>query len=98
VSCRNGVDAGFVGWVHGNVRLQAKPSVRKSNARGSGKGDVSLTNTTGEHAGDSIALDHILPIAVVPELAARFFNLDALPAKENQAKAARIGRRELDLA
>jgi len=28
----------------------------------------------------------------------RFFNLEALPAKENQSKAARIGRRELDLA
>ena len=34
----------------------------------------------------------------MPELAACFFNLDALPAKENQAKAARIGRREVEIA
>jgi hypothetical protein len=35
---------------------------------------------------------------VVPELAARFFNLDVVPARENLAKADRIGRRELDIA
>lgn len=54
--------------------------------------------TKGEHAGDFIALDHILPRSVVPELAARFFNLEALPARVNLAKSARIGARELDLA
>jgi hypothetical protein len=56
------------------------------------------TITKGEHAGDSIALDHFLPTAVVPELAARFFNLETPPAHENQAKSAKIGRRELELA
>lgn len=54
--------------------------------------------TKGEHAGDFIALDHILPRSVVPELAARFFNLEALPARVNLAKSAKIGKRELDLA
>jgi hypothetical protein len=39
-----------------------------------------------------------LPRSIVPELAARFFNLEALPAPENLAKAAKVGRRELDLA
>jgi len=33
----------------------------------------------GPHAGDSIALDHDLPKSVVPELAARFYNLEAIP-------------------
>ena len=54
--------------------------------------------TKGEHTGDFIALDHILPRSVVPELAARFFNLEALPARVNLAKSAKIGQRELDLA
>lgn len=54
--------------------------------------------TKGGHAGDFIALDHILPRAVVPELAARFFNLEALPARENLAKSAKIGKREVVLA
>lgn len=48
--------------------------------------------------GEGIALDHVLPRAVVPELAARFYNLEAIPAKENGSKGAKIGKRELDLA
>lgn len=39
------------------------------------------TITKGPHAGDSIALDHVLPRAIVPELAARFYNLEAIPSK-----------------
>lgn len=54
--------------------------------------------TTGPHAGDSIALDHVLPRAIVPELAARFYNLEAIPSRQNARKAADIGKRELDLA
>jgi hypothetical protein len=54
--------------------------------------------TKGEHSGDCIALDHILPRSVVPELAARFYNLEALPARVNLAKSDRIGQRELNLA
>lgn len=52
----------------------------------------------GEHAGDSIALDHVLPRSLVPELAARFYNLEAIPSRQNLAKSDRIGKRELELA
>ncbi|HEX7261124.1 MAG TPA: YqaJ viral recombinase family protein [Luteolibacter sp.] len=48
--------------------------------------------------GDSIAIDHILPRAVVPELAARFYNLEAVPARKNLKKSAKITKREMDLA
>jgi len=58
----------------------------------------SPTITKGKHAGDSVALDQVLPRAVVPELAARFYNLEAIPAKENLAKSAKIEERELLLA
>lgn len=54
--------------------------------------------TKGEHAGDSIALDHILPRSIVPELAARFYNLEAIPSKVNLQKSAKIRKRELQLA
>jgi hypothetical protein len=54
--------------------------------------------TLGEHAGDSIALDHVLPCAVVPELEARFYNLEPVPAAVNRAKSAKITQREIDLA
>ncbi|MES2922114.1 MAG: hypothetical protein V4819_11235 [Verrucomicrobiota bacterium] len=58
----------------------------------------SPTITKGEHAGTGIALDHVLPRSVVPELEARFYNLEAIPAKDNLRKGAAIGKRELDLA
>ncbi len=58
----------------------------------------SPTITKGAHAGDSIALDHVLPRAVVPELAARFYNLEAIPARENLEKSAKITQREVTLA
>ena len=54
--------------------------------------------TIGEHAGAAIALDHVLPRAVVPELAARFYNLEAIPAKENLRKSDKITVRELLVA
>ena len=54
--------------------------------------------TKGENAGDSIAMDHVLPRAVVPELAARFYNLEAIPAKENLQKSDKITEREVTLA
>ena len=52
----------------------------------------------GAARGTQVALDHVLPRAVVPELAARFYNLEAIPARENQMKGANVGKRELQLA
>ena len=52
----------------------------------------------GKHSGDSIARDHVLPRSIVPELEARFYNLEALPARENLAKSAKITDREVTLA
>jgi hypothetical protein len=54
--------------------------------------------TMGDHIGDTIELDHVLPRVIVPELAARFYNLEAVPAKVNGRKSARITEREITLA
>lgn len=54
--------------------------------------------TQGTHAGDTVALDHVLPIAVMPELAARFYNLEAIPSLANRKNSADITKRELELA
>ena len=54
--------------------------------------------TKGESIGDSIAIDHVLPRSIVPELAARFYNLEAIPAKKNLLKSANITEREINLA
>ena len=58
----------------------------------------SPTITRGPHAGDTVALDHVLPRSIVPELAARFFNLEAIDASSNLAKSAKITAREVALA
>jgi hypothetical protein len=52
----------------------------------------------GPHAGEGIALDHVLPRSILPELAAKLFNLEAITAKDNRAKSAKITARELKLA
>ena len=54
--------------------------------------------TRGPHTGDTIALDHVLPRSIVPELAARFFNLEAIAASANLAKSAKVTAREVALA
>ena len=54
--------------------------------------------TDGEHKGDKVALDHVLPVSLVPELAASFWNLEILASKVNRAKSAKITEREVELA
>jgi hypothetical protein len=52
----------------------------------------------GPKAGDGVAIDHILPRAVVPELAGKFYNLEPIPAGDNLAKSAHVRDRELEIA
>ncbi len=58
----------------------------------------SPTITKGMEAGRAVHLDHIIPIHIAPELAARFYDLAAISDRENEAKGAKITQRELDLA
>ncbi len=74
------------------VRLLPRSEWKSSHTSGS------PTITTGPDAGDSIALDHVRPRSIVPELAARFYNLEAVPSGANLSKSKKIGKRELDLA
>lgn len=41
--------------------------------------DGSPTIIKGPHSGEAIALDYVLPISIVPELAATYYNLEASP-------------------
>jgi hypothetical protein len=54
--------------------------------------------TKGDHQGDTVALDHVIPRSVVPELEARFYNLEILPSRVNRKKSADITEREVALA
>ena len=52
----------------------------------------------GPYMGDTVAVDHIIPIAVVPELENRLFNLEFMPTRLNQEKGAKVGVRQRQLA
>jgi hypothetical protein len=42
------------------------------------------------HQCDTVALDHVIPRSVVPELDTRFYNLEILPSRVNRKKSADI--------
>jgi len=52
----------------------------------------------GPYIGDVASVDHIIPIAVVPELDNVIANLELLPLKLNESKNSKIGDRQRDLA
>jgi hypothetical protein len=52
----------------------------------------------GPYRGEKLSVDHIIPRSVVPELDNVIANLELLPVKLNEAKNAKIGARQLDLA
>jgi hypothetical protein len=47
---------------------------------------------------NTVALDHVIPRSVVPELDARYYNLEILPSRVNRKKSADITEREVALA
>lgn len=52
----------------------------------------------GPYRGEKLSVDHIIPLAVVPELDNVIANLELMPLKLNEGKNAKIGARQLDLA
>lgn len=52
----------------------------------------------GPYQGDDLAVDHIIPVAVAPELGPLIANLELLPARMNAAKRGKVGERQVDLA
>lgn len=72
--------------------MDASPRRDSTNSGGS------PTITQGPHTGEGIALDHVLPRSIVPELVGKFYNLEAITAKANRKKTAKITAREVELA
>ena len=58
----------------------------------------SPTVTAGPYAGEPAEVDHIIPIALAPELGKEFANLELLPRSVNRKKGAKIGERQRDYA
>lgn len=58
----------------------------------------SPTVTLGPYAGEPAEVDHIIPIALAPELGKEFANLELLPRSVNRKKGAKMGQRQWDYA
>ncbi len=58
----------------------------------------SPTITLGPYAGDQLSVDHIIPLAVAPQLDHVIANLELMPLKMNLKKKNKIGARQQALA
>jgi hypothetical protein len=56
------------------------------------------TARRGPYRGEKLSVDHIIPIAVAPELDNVIANLELMPLKMNEGKSASVGARQVALA
>jgi hypothetical protein len=54
----------------------------------------SPTVARGPYAGDELSVDHIIPFAVVPQLAHVIANLELMPLRMNRSKGDKMGERQ----
>jgi len=54
------------------------------------------TITAGPYKGGKTSVDHIVPVAIVPELDNVVANLELLPLRVNESKGAKMGERQRD--
>lgn len=58
----------------------------------------SPTVQNGPYRNDDLTVDHIVPVAVAPELDKVIANLELMPRRMNSAKGAKLGSRQYDYA
>jgi len=51
----------------------------------------------GDHRGDQLSVDHVIPRSVVPELDKVIANLELVPLKGNEEKSDKVGKRQIEL-
>ena len=87
--------AGFIRWgMIENLRLAKELGILTPEGMAELRRGKSATITKGEYAGQEAQADHVIPLAVCPELGNQVFNLELLPGKLNQNKGAKIGERQ----
>ena len=84
----------ILGSLFENYRLVNQMGLFTSEGMNELRQGKSATITKGEYAGQEAEADHVIPVAVCPELSNQVFNLELLPAKLNRAKGAKIGERQ----
>jgi len=53
------------------------------------------TITRGQYAGQGAEADHVIPLAVAPELGNQVMKLELLPAKLKRSKSDKVGQRQM---
>ena len=87
--------AGFIRWgMLENLRLAKQLGILTPEGMAELRRGKSATITKGEYAGQEAEADHVIPVAVCPELRNQVMNLELLPAKLNRSKGAKIGERQ----
>ena len=87
--------AGFIRWgMLENLRLAKQLGILTPEGMAELRRGKSATITRGEYAGQEAEADHVIPVAVCPELRNQVMNLKLLPAKLNRSKGAKIGERQ----
>ena len=87
--------AGFIRWgMIENLRLAKEYGILTPEGMAELRRGKSATITKGEYAGQEAEADHVIPVAVCPELRNQVMNLELLPAKLNRSKDAKIGERQ----
>ena len=87
--------AGFIRWgMLENLRLAKELGILTPEGMAELRKGKAATITKGEYAGHEAEADHVIPVAVCPELRNQVMNLELLPAKLNRSKGAKIGERQ----
>ena len=87
--------AGFIRWgMLENLKLAKELGILTPEGMAELRRGKSATITKGEYAGQEAEADHVIPVAVCPELRNQVMNLELLPAKLNRSKGAKIGERQ----
>lgn len=87
--------AGFIRWgMLENLRLAKELGILTPEGMAELRRGKSATITKGEYTGQEAEADHVIPVAVCPELRNQVMNLELLPAKLNRSKGTMIGERQ----
>jgi fructose-specific component phosphotransferase system IIB-like protein len=91
--------AGFVRWgLLENLRIAKELGLLTPENMAEMRRGKSATISQGPHAGEEAEVDHVIPVAVAPELKNQVMNLELLPTKLNSQKSDAVTKRALMFA
>jgi hypothetical protein len=86
--------AGFVSWgLLQNLKIAKELGLLTPEGMTELRRGKSATITKGQYAGQEAEADHVIPVAVCPELQNQVMNLELLPAALNRAKSDKVTER-----